>query len=239
MDLGMVEHALGWTGNESMFIWIFMHLWNSINIWQIEIVLIWVYSKGSENRFVVVQQFWCRKICKIVYRVSGKRVKFLYQDADVVLPADKCIVVRSFVCRNKVLMETRKFSDNLRVTEMDSCLVLKERLSRRILRFRTSAIDLTHSERVSTSTSSFFAHRLAYSSHASMMILKFWCYGETGSLYVGPLLKTSLSFWLRTMLRSPVTIWPHGAYGNPESQQEQSVGFLERPSKFICSRLAL
>ena len=79
------------------------------------------YSKGSENRFVVVQHFWCRKICKIVCRVPRKRVKskFLYQDADVILLADKCIVVKSFVCKNydKVLMETGKFSDNLRVTE--------------------------------------------------------------------------------------------------------------------------
>ena len=101
-----------------MFIWIFMHLWN---IWQFEFVLIRIYSKGSENRFVVVQHFWCRKICKIVWRVPRKRVmsKFLYQDVDVILFADKCIVVRSFVCRNydKVLMETGRFSDNLRVTE--------------------------------------------------------------------------------------------------------------------------
>ena len=98
-----------------------MHLWNLINILQIEFVLIWIYSKGSENRFVVVQHFWCRKICKIVCRAPRKRVKskFLYQDADVILPEHKCIVVRSFVCRNydKVLMETGKFSDNLRVTE--------------------------------------------------------------------------------------------------------------------------
>ena len=98
-----------------------MHLWKPIDIWQIEFVLIWIYSKGSEYRFVVVQHFWCRKIYKIVCRVPRKRVKskFLYQDADVILLADKCIVVRSFVCRNydKVLIETGKFSDNLRVTE--------------------------------------------------------------------------------------------------------------------------
>ena len=116
----MLGGAPGWTGNESMFIWIFMHLWNPINIWQIKFVLIWIYSKGSENRLVVVQHFWCRKICKIVCRVPRKRVKskFLYQDADAILLADKCIG-RSFVCRNydKVLMETGKFSDNFRVTE--------------------------------------------------------------------------------------------------------------------------
>ena len=45
--------------------------------------------------------------------------KFLYQDTDVIPLADKCKVVRSFVCRKygKVLMETGKFSDNLRITE--------------------------------------------------------------------------------------------------------------------------
>ena len=67
------------------------------------------------------EHFWCRKICKIVCRVQRKRVKskFLYQDADVILPADKCIVVRGFVRRNydTILMDTGKFSDNLRFTE--------------------------------------------------------------------------------------------------------------------------
>ena len=88
--------------------------------------------------------------------------KFLYQDFDVVSLADKGIVIRCFVCRNydKVLMETGKLCDNIRVTKMDSCLVLTECLSRLILRLSTSPIDLIHSERVSSSTSSFFAHRL-------------------------------------------------------------------------------
>ena len=67
--------------------------------------------------------FWLSstKICKIVCRVPRKRVKskFLYQDADVILLADTCVVVNNFVCMNydKVLMETGKFSDNLRVIE--------------------------------------------------------------------------------------------------------------------------
>ena len=165
---------------------------------------------------MVVQHFWCRKIHEIVCRVPREWVKskFLWQDADVMSLADKCIVVGCFVCGDcdKILMETGKFSDKSGSLKMDSCLVLTECLSRRILRFRTSAIDLIHSERVSTSTSSFFAHRLAYSSHASMIMSKFWCHEyETGSLYFGPLLKRSLSFILRTILRSPVTIWPHGA----------------------------
>ena len=45
--------------------------------------------------------------------------KFLYQDVDVLSLAEKGIVVRCFVCRNyeKVLKETGKFSDNIRVTE--------------------------------------------------------------------------------------------------------------------------
>ena len=140
--------------------------------------------------------------------------RFLYQDVDVLSLADKGIVVRFFVCRNydKVLMETGKLCDNIRVTKMDSCLVLTECLSRRILRLSTSPIDLLHSERVWISTSSFFAHRLAYASLASMIMSKFWCHeNETGYLYFGPLRKRSRSLSFRTVLRSPVTIWPHGA----------------------------
>ena len=45
----------------------------------------------------------------------------------------------------------------------------------------------------------------------------------TGSLYFGPLFKRSLSFMLRTILRSPVTIWLHGAYRNVESEQLQDL----------------
>ena len=50
---------------------------------------------------------------------GSRKSKFFYQDADVILLSDKCIVVRGFVCRNydKVLMETGTFSDNFRVTE--------------------------------------------------------------------------------------------------------------------------
>ena len=43
--------------------------------------------------------------------------KFLYQDVDVVSLADKAIVVRCFVCRNKVLIETGKICDNIRVSK--------------------------------------------------------------------------------------------------------------------------
>ena len=122
---------------------------------------------------------------------------------------------------------------------MDPCLVLTECLSRRILRFRTSVIDLIHPEKVSTSTSSFLAHRLAYSSQVSMIMLKIW-YNEyeIDSLYFGPLLKIYFSFIFRTILRSPVTIWPHGAYRNTESKQLHRVGvlgkILELMLLYIC-----
>ena len=92
------------------------------------------------------------------------------------------------------------FSYNIRDTEIGLVSGLD---SRRILRFRTSAIDLIHSERVLKSTSSFFAHCPAYFSHASMIMPKFWCHEyETGSLYFGFLLKRSLSFILRTKIKS-------------------------------------
>ena len=49
--------------------------------------------------------------------------KFLYQDVDVVSLADKCIVVRCFVCRNYD-METGKLCDNIRVTDESMNLIL-------------------------------------------------------------------------------------------------------------------
>ena len=106
---------------------------------------------------------------------------------------------------------------------MDSDPVLTECLRRRILRLSTSPIDLVHSKRVSSSTSSFLAHCLAYTSHASMMISKFWCHeNETGSLNFEPLCKRSLSFSFLTILRSPVTTWPHGAYSLFEKSDENN-----------------
>ena len=106
---------------------------------------------------------------------------------------------------------------------MDSDLVLTECFSRRILRFTTSPINLIHSERVSNSTSSFLAHCLAYGSHVSMIISKFWCHeNETGSLNSWSLPKRSLRLSFCTILRSP---WPNGAYKNSEPGQVQGRGF--------------
>ena len=86
---------------------------------------------------------------EIVCRVHREWVKskFLWQDADVMSLADKCIVVGYFVCGDydKILMETGKFSDNIRVTENGLVPGVDRVLSRRILRFRTLAIDLIHS----------------------------------------------------------------------------------------------
>ena len=81
--------------------------------------------------------------------------KYFDQDVDVVSLANKGIVIGCFVGRNynKILMKTGKLTGNIRVTKMDSDLVLTECFSRRILRFTTSPIDLIHSERVSSSTS--------------------------------------------------------------------------------------
>ena len=107
--------------------------------------------------------------------------KFLYQDVDVVLLAYKGVVNRFFVYRNydNVLMETGKLFDNKRVIE--NGLV--------------------------RSTFPFLAYRLAYTSHASMIISKFWCYeNETGYLYFGPLRKMAHNFSFRTVLRSLVTL---------------------------------
>ena len=79
-----------------------MHLRNPINVRQIELLVICLYSKGSEDRFVVVQHFSCRKICQSVCRIPRKKMesKFLDQDVDVVFLANKGIVIGSFVGGN-------------------------------------------------------------------------------------------------------------------------------------------
>ena len=45
----MLGGALRRSGNKSLFIWIFMHLWNPINTWQIEFVLIWIYPDSTHT----------------------------------------------------------------------------------------------------------------------------------------------------------------------------------------------
>ena len=80
-----------------------------------------IWQKPLHRQCVVIQHFWCREIHEIVCRVPMEWVKskFLCENADVMSLADKCIVVGCFVCGvfDKILMETRKFSDNIRVTE--------------------------------------------------------------------------------------------------------------------------
>ena len=106
--------------------------------------------------------------------------------------------------------------------KMDSCLVLTECWSRQILRFRTSEIDLIQSERVPTSTSSVFAHRLTYSSHVSMIMQN----------VLVPLI---LDMFPVTILRSPVTTWPHGLW-NCESEQLQGKDLGRRvAANLLCN----
>ena len=105
-----------------MFILIFVHLRNPINVRQIEFLIVCLYSEGSEDRFVVVQHYFrCRKIRQIVCRIPRKWLEseFLDQDVDVVFLANEGIVIGSFVRRNcnKILMETGKFMDIIRVTK--------------------------------------------------------------------------------------------------------------------------
>ena len=73
--------------------------------------------------------------------------KFCYQDVDVVSLADKGIVLDDLSAGTMTKFSWRQESS---VTtsgslKMDSCLVLTECLSRRILRLSTSPIDLIHS----------------------------------------------------------------------------------------------
>ena len=140
------------------------------------------------------------------------------------------LVVRSFVWRNydKVLMETEKFSGNLRVIENG--------LVSGVDRAFKSSNSMFHKfgDRLNPFGKSVNFDIIFLCPPSGILLtgviddIKIWCNdNETGSLYFGPLRKRSLSIWLRTILRSPVTIWPHGAYRNSDSQQEQSVGFWE------------
>ena len=81
---------------------------------------------------------------------------------------------------------------------------------------------------MSSSTSSFFAHRLAYALHASMIISKFRCHeNETGSLYVGPLRKRSRKLSFRTILRS-LSLCDHMEHTETMSQSRNKVGDSEK-----------
>jgi len=67
-------------------------------------------------------------------------------------------------------------------------------------------MDFIHLEKVSSCTSSFFFQCLAYSSHESMIILKFWFYvKDLLPLYIGPFFNNSLNLSFLTILRSPVS----------------------------------
>ena len=140
-----------------MFIWIRVHLRNPINVRQIELLAICLYSGGSEDRFVVVQHFWCRKICQIVCRISRKWMesKFLDQDVDVVSLANKGIVIGCFFSRNynKIFMETGKLTGTSG-SQKWTRIWCWQNVS--VVGFCVLPIDLIHSERVSSSTSFFY-----------------------------------------------------------------------------------
>ena len=171
---------------------------------------------------MIVQNLWRRKVCQIVCRVPRKwmKSKFLYQDVDVVFLAYIGVVIDAVSAETMTKFSWRleSYETSSGSLKMDLCLVLAECFNRQILRFSTSLIDLIYSERVSRSTSSFFAHRLEYASYASMMISKFWCHeNETGSLNVGPLRKRSLS------VSYYVRYWDHLLqYGHMEHKEIQS-----------------
>ena len=152
--------------------------------------------------------------------------------------ANKGKVIGCFVGRNynKILMETGKLTDNIRVT--------KNGLGSGVDRmFQSSDSAFYHfTDRLNPFGKSveFLTHCLAYVSHASMIISKFWCHeNETASLNFGPLRKRSLSLSFCTILRSPVTTWAPGAYRNSEPGQVQGRGFWEIQLKSICCRLLL
>ena len=78
-------------------------------------------------------------------------------------------------------------------------------LSTKTRLFTKDITDLTHSDKVSTITSSFLAQRRAYSSTESKIDLEF-CFQVKylGFLYLGLLERMSLSLLILTILRSSV-----------------------------------
>ena len=77
MDKGLVDHFDEPAMN--LFIWIFVHLRNPINVRQIDLL---TRAEGGKDRFVVVQHLWCRKICQIVCRVSRKWMESKFQSSE-------------------------------------------------------------------------------------------------------------------------------------------------------------
>ena len=99
----------------------------------------------------------------------------LDQGVDVVFLANKGIVIGGFVGRNynKILMETGKLRNNIRVTKNGLGSRVDRMFKSPVSAFTTSPIALVNSERVSSSTSSFLTHCLVYASLAPMIISKF------------------------------------------------------------------
>ena len=90
---------------------------------------------------VIVQHLWCRTIREIIWRVPGEWVKskFLCQDVAVISLADKCLVVGCFVFGTMTKFSRKRESSLTKSGSLktDSCLVLTECFSSRILRFRS------------------------------------------------------------------------------------------------------
>ena len=150
-------------------------------------------SKRSLDRLKVVQHFQCRITLRLYLGFPGSELSqssstkiltwYLLRTNVLLLDALSMGTMTKFWWRGESSLTTSGSQ------KMDSYPTGTECSSRWILRFRTSATDLIHLERASTSASSFLAHRLVY----SMIIPKFCCHEqETDFLYFGPLFRNLL-----------------------------------------------
>ena len=123
--------------------------------------------------------------------------KILHQDADIIPLADKGIVVIQFVRRTMT-----NFSDNLRVKENGFVSGVD-----RVFKSSNSTFQNIGDRHNPLGKSVDFVI-LPLCPPSSILLTrihddilkKFWCHeNETGSLYLGPLGKRSLCFWLQTM----------------------------------------
>ena len=186
-----------------------------------------------------------QKICQIVCRVSTRWMEsnFLDQDVDVVFLANKSIVIRCFVGRKPGTIT--KFSWRRKVHEQHQghekwtriwCWQNVSDVGFFVLPLHWSIKSFRKECRVRHPLSWPIAWH-TFHIHDNIKVLVPWKW--TGSLNFGPLRKISLNLSFCTILRSPVTTWPHGAYRNSEQGQVQGREFWERLLKSICRRLLL
>ena len=127
IDKGFDEHAM----NLCLY-GIFVYLRNPINVGQIELLIICLYTEGSEDRFCGCPTLLMQK--------NLSDCMYGFQEVnEVQVPQSECVVslannlLYALSAGSKILMEPGKLTDNIRVAKIDSDLVLTECLCRLVI----------------------------------------------------------------------------------------------------------